>query len=148
MTRLVAEDRVRLSNPGGQMAVASVTKTTAASPEGLNSAVCERPSSTLRSITGLHVIECKAIVANEMINELSGDDGRMQVTFVLEKLNIPGRFGKPHACGERLHQRGSGARCWGLISLLRTRWSDTRPGYTTSPGSKVRDARRPLTQAL
>ena len=59
------------------MAVASVTKITAASSEGFDAAVREglaRASRTLRGITGLHIIEHKASVENGKIEEY-GDDG-------------------------------------------------------------------------
>ena len=49
------------------MAVASVTKITAASSEGFDAAVREglaRANRTLRGITGLHVVEHKASVEN------------------------------------------------------------------------------------
>ena len=54
------------------MAVARVTKVTAASPEGFDAAIREglnRASKTLRGIIGLHVIEQKAKVENGRIVE-------------------------------------------------------------------------------
>ena len=54
------------------MAVASVSKITAASPTSFDAAVQEglsRASKTLRGITGLHVIEEKASVKNGKIDE-------------------------------------------------------------------------------
>lgn len=66
------------------MAVASVTKITAASPDSFNAAVEEglsRASRTVRNITGLHVIEQKASVVNGKIGEYRVT---MEVTFVLE----------------------------------------------------------------
>ena len=67
-----------------QMAVASVTKITAASSEGFDAAVREglaRASKTVRGITGLHVIEHKASVENGKIDEYRVT---MEVTFILE----------------------------------------------------------------
>ena len=66
------------------MAVASVTKITAASSEGFDAAVREglaRASRTLRGITGLHIIEHKASVENGKIEEYRVT---MEVTFILE----------------------------------------------------------------
>jgi dodecin len=66
------------------MAVASVTKITAASSEGFDAAVREglaRANKTLRGITGLHVIEHKASVENGKIEEYRVT---MEVTFILE----------------------------------------------------------------
>jgi dodecin len=66
------------------MAVASVSKITAASSEGFDAAVregLERANKTLRGITGLHVIEQKASVSNGKIAEYRVT---MEVTFVLE----------------------------------------------------------------
>ena len=66
------------------MAVASVSKITAASPTSFDEAVKEglsRASKTLRGITGLHVIEEKASVKNGKIDEYRVT---MEVTFVLE----------------------------------------------------------------
>ncbi len=66
------------------MAVASVTKVTAASSEGFDAAIREglnRASKTLRGITGLHVIEQKAKVENARIVEYRVT---MEITFVLE----------------------------------------------------------------
>src|SRR5882724_4685161 len=67
-----------------EMAVASVTKITAASSEGFDAAVREglvRANRTLRGITGLHVIEHKASVDNGKIEEYRVT---MEVTFILE----------------------------------------------------------------
>ncbi len=66
------------------MAVARVTKVTAASPDGFDAAIREglnRASKTLRGITGLHVIEQKAKVENGRIAEYRVT---MEITFVLE----------------------------------------------------------------
>ncbi|WP_204623467.1 dodecin family protein [Crenalkalicoccus roseus] len=66
------------------MAVASVSKITAASTQGFDAAVregLERASRTLRGITGLHVIEQKASVQNGKIAEYRVT---MEVTFILE----------------------------------------------------------------
>jgi dodecin len=66
------------------MAVARVSKITAASDEGFDAAVREglqRASSTLRGITGLHVLEMKANVQNGRIAEYRVT---MEVTFILE----------------------------------------------------------------
>ncbi|HEY7580294.1 MAG TPA: dodecin family protein [Acetobacteraceae bacterium] len=66
------------------MAVASVSKITAASPTSFDDAVREglsRANKTLRGITGLHVIEEKASVKNGKIDEYRVT---MEVTFVLE----------------------------------------------------------------
>jgi flavin-binding protein dodecin len=66
------------------MAVASVSRITAASPESFEAAVREglaRASKTLRGITGLHVIDQKASVANGRIAEYRVT---MDVTFILE----------------------------------------------------------------
>ncbi len=66
------------------MAVASVTKITAASSKSFDDAVREglaRASKTVRGITGLHVVEQKASVSNGQIAE---DRVTMEVTFVLE----------------------------------------------------------------
>lgn len=66
------------------MAVASVSRITAASPESFEAAVREglsRASKTLRGITGLHVIEQKASVTNGKIAEYRVT---MDVTFILE----------------------------------------------------------------
>ena len=66
------------------MAVASVTKITAASSEGFDAAVREglaRASKTVRGITGLHVVEHKASAANGKIEEYRVT---MEVTFILE----------------------------------------------------------------
>jgi dodecin len=66
------------------MAVASVSKITAASTTSFDEAVKEglaRASKTLRGITGLHVVEHKASVSNGAISEYRVT---MEVTFVLE----------------------------------------------------------------
>ncbi len=66
------------------MAVARVSKITAASPDGFDAAVREglqRASRTLRGITGLHVVEQKAAVTDGRISEFRVT---MEVTFVLE----------------------------------------------------------------
>ncbi len=66
------------------MAVASVSKITAASSQSFDVAVregLERANKTLRGITGLHVIEQKASVSNGKIAE---NRVTMEVTFVLE----------------------------------------------------------------
>ena len=60
------------------MAVASVSKITAASPTSFDAAVQEglaRANKTLRGITGLHVIEEKASVKNGKIDEYTGHNG-------------------------------------------------------------------------
>ena len=67
-----------------EMAVASVSKITAASPTSFDAAVQEglaRASKTLRGITGLHVIEEKASVRDGQIDEYRVT---MEVTFILE----------------------------------------------------------------
>ena len=66
------------------MAVASVSKITAASSESFDGAVREgldRASKTLRGITGLHIVEQKASVSDGKISEYRVT---MEVTFVLE----------------------------------------------------------------
>ena len=66
------------------MAVARVTKITAASPESFEAAIREglgRASQTVRGITGLHLIEQKAKVENGRIAEYRVT---MEITFVLE----------------------------------------------------------------
>jgi flavin-binding protein dodecin len=66
------------------MAIASVSKITAASPNSFDDAVregLERASKTLRGITGLHVVEMKASVTNGRISEFRVT---MEVTFILE----------------------------------------------------------------
>jgi dodecin len=66
------------------MAVASVSKITAASPTSFDDAVREglaRANKTIRGITGLHVIEEKASVKNGKIDEYRVT---MEVTFILE----------------------------------------------------------------
>jgi dodecin len=67
------------------MAVASVSKITAASPTSFDAAVQEglaRASKTLRGITGLHVIEQKASVKDGRIDEYRVT---MEVTFILDR---------------------------------------------------------------
>ncbi len=66
------------------MAVASVSKITASSPDSFDAAVREglqRASRTLRGISGLHVVEMKASVENGRIAEYRVS---MEVTFILE----------------------------------------------------------------
>jgi flavin-binding protein dodecin len=66
------------------MAVASVSKITAASPKSFDDAVREgltRASKTLRGITGLHVVEQKAAVNNGQISEYRVT---LELTFILE----------------------------------------------------------------
>ncbi len=66
------------------MAVARVSKITAASSKSFDIAVQEglaRASKTIRGITGLHVIEQKASVASGKIAEYRVT---MEVTFLLE----------------------------------------------------------------
>ena len=66
------------------MAVASVSKITAASTESFEHAVREglaRANKTLRGITGLHVVEHKASVSDGKIAEYRVT---MEVTFVLD----------------------------------------------------------------
>jgi dodecin len=66
------------------MAIASVSKITAASPTSFDAAVQEglsRANRTLRGMTGLHVIEQKASVRNGKIDEFRVT---MEVTFILE----------------------------------------------------------------
>ena len=66
------------------MAVATVSKITASSPDGFDAAVREgltRASKTLRVITGLRVEDMKAAVSNGKISEFRVT---MEVTFVLE----------------------------------------------------------------
>jgi flavin-binding protein dodecin len=66
------------------MAIASVTKITAASPTSFDAAVKEglaRANKTLRGITGLHVLEEKASVHDGKIAEYRVT---MEVTFILE----------------------------------------------------------------
>jgi dodecin len=77
------------------MAVASVSKITAASPTSFDAAVqegLERANRTLRGITGLHVIEEKASVKNGKIDEYRVT---MEVTFILEGLR---RLSRLHSC--------------------------------------------------
>jgi hypothetical protein len=66
------------------MAVASVSKITAASTKSFDDAVKEglaRASKTLRGITGLHVVEQKASVSKGKIAEYRVT---MEITFILE----------------------------------------------------------------
>lgn len=66
------------------MAVARVTKITAASPSGFQEAVQEgltRAASTLRGITGLEIISQKAKVENGSITEYRVT---VEVTFILD----------------------------------------------------------------
>ena len=66
------------------MAVARVTKITAASPSGFQEAVQEglsRAASTLRGITGLEIISQKAKVENGSITEYRVT---LEVTFILD----------------------------------------------------------------
>jgi len=77
---------IRQPTPSGRrkMAVASVSKITAASPTSFDAAIQEglaRANRTLRGITGLHVIEEKASVKNGKIDEYRVT---MEVTFILE----------------------------------------------------------------
>ena len=67
------------------MAVARVTKITASSTKGFETAVqdgLKRASKTVRGITGLHVIEQKASVRNGKIDEYRVT---LELTFVLEE---------------------------------------------------------------
>lgn len=76
--------RAGIAKGGTTMAVASVSRITAASPESFEAAVREglaRASKTLRGITGLHVIDQKASVTNGKIAEYRVT---MDVTFILE----------------------------------------------------------------
>ncbi|MGH6718783.1 MAG: dodecin family protein [Alphaproteobacteria bacterium] len=66
------------------MAVARVTKITAASTKSFDDAVktgLKRASKTIRGVTGLHVVEQKASVARGAIAEYRVT---MEITFVLE----------------------------------------------------------------
>ena len=66
------------------MAVARVTKITAASTRGWQDAVQQglsRANKTLRGITGLHVVEQKAHVEKGKITEYRVT---MEITFILE----------------------------------------------------------------
>lgn len=66
------------------MAVASVSKVTAASSKSFDDAVKEglaRASKTLRGITGLHIVEQKASVTKGKIAEYRVT---MEITFILE----------------------------------------------------------------
>jgi flavin-binding protein dodecin len=67
------------------MAVASVSKITAASPTSFDAAFQEgvaRAAKTLRGITGVHVTEQKASVRNGKVDEYRVT---MEVTFILEE---------------------------------------------------------------
>ena len=66
------------------MSVARVVKITAASPKSFEDAVnngIERASKTLRGITGLHVIEQKAMVAEGKVSQYLVS---MEITFVID----------------------------------------------------------------
>ena len=66
------------------MAVARVTKITAASPEGFQQAAEEglqRATKTLRGVTGFEVISLKGKVENGKITEYRVS---LEVTFILE----------------------------------------------------------------
>ena len=66
------------------MSVARVIKITAASPKSFEDAVhngIERASKTLRGISGLHVIEQKAMVAEGKVSQYLVS---MEVTFVID----------------------------------------------------------------
>jgi len=66
------------------MAVATVTKITAASSKSFDDAVKDglmRANKTLRGITGLHVVEQKASVKDGTIAEFRVT---MEITFILE----------------------------------------------------------------
>jgi dodecin len=79
-TKAIGECRKREDT----MAVARVTKITAASSKSFDDAVKEglaRANKTIRGITGLHVIEQKASVVNGKIGEYRVT---MEVTFLLE----------------------------------------------------------------
>jgi dodecin len=81
---LAAEYGLAVNFQEAMMAVASVTKITAASSEGFDAAVREglaRANRTLRGITGLHVVEHKASVENGKVEEYRVT---MEVTFILE----------------------------------------------------------------
>jgi flavin-binding protein dodecin len=68
-----------------KMAVASVSKITAASPASFDAAVQEgvaRAAKTLRGITGVHVTEQKASVRDGKVDEYRVT---MEVTFILEE---------------------------------------------------------------
>jgi flavin-binding protein dodecin len=84
IARLAAEYGLAVNFQEEMMAVASVTKITAASSEGFDAAVREglaRANRTLRGITGLHVVEHKASVENGKVEEYRVT---MEVTFILE----------------------------------------------------------------
>ena len=66
------------------MAIARVTKITAASTKGFDDAIkvgLERAVKTIRGVTGLHVVEQKASVHNGKIKEFRVT---MELTFILE----------------------------------------------------------------
>ena len=66
------------------MSVARVIKITAASPKSFEDAVhngIERASTTLRGITGLHVIEQKAMVVEGKVSQYLVS---MEITFVID----------------------------------------------------------------
>ncbi len=66
------------------MAVARVSKITASSSKGFETAINEglrRAAKTIRGITGLHIVELKAKVDNGKISEYRVT---MELTFVLE----------------------------------------------------------------
>ncbi len=66
------------------MAVASVSKITAASPKGFEDAVRDgvaRAGKTLRGITGVHLLDQKAHVENGTITEYRVT---LEVTFLLD----------------------------------------------------------------
>jgi hypothetical protein len=72
------------ANREEEMAVASVSKITAASPTSFDAAINEgllRASKTLRGITGLYVIDQKASVVDGKISEYRVT---LEVTFILE----------------------------------------------------------------
>jgi len=84
MPELTGTSRSTLIFREETLAVASVTKITAASSESFDAAVREglaRASKTLRGITGLHVLEHKASVENGKIDEYRVT---IEVTFILE----------------------------------------------------------------
>ncbi len=71
------------------MAVARVSKITAASSKSFDAAVQEglaRASKTIRGITGLHVIEQKASVATSQTRLMSSSMKREAFGFALSKL--------------------------------------------------------------
>jgi flavin-binding protein dodecin len=81
---VVDERKIALSHKEDAMAVARVTKITASSAKGWEDAAREglqRAASTIRGITGLHVVDQKAKVEGGKIVEYRIT---MEVTFVLE----------------------------------------------------------------